>query len=254
MAHGAEIVDTKVAGNGWLPKGGTISQGFGTLEFIPSLGIDATHQGIDVAGHRGDPVTLPANTHATVTGAGWDAFGGGNFVQLLLDDGSQVELFHLQDVVVKAGQDLTGSNLLGHMDSTGASTGDHLHFQVNQGGKPVDPWNLLMQAAGAAATSAAGSQGGSLNPFDAFKNVNDFFGHLIAPGHDPCSPPQDEMGVFKVIDGVTCPQNWWKVGISAVGVVLIGIGVAVYFFQQERQAAITIVHDVGSAAEVAAIA
>jgi hypothetical protein len=220
----------------WLPNGGTVSQEFGVQEFIPSLGINAPHEGVDIATPTGSPLVLPSGTHAVVQKTGWDAFGGGNFIQLLLDDGSQVQLFHLQDSLVKNGQDLTGGNLIGHTDSTGASTGPHLHFQINQNGSAVDPWNWITNlGTGGAAT------GGSLNPFDAVKNVNDFFGHLISPGHDPCSPPADEVGLFKVIDAVTCPQNWWKVGFIGLGGVLIIMGVIVYFFKEEKAAAVVVV-------------
>lgn len=218
----------------WLPNGGTITQLFGTWEYIPQLGINAPHEGMDIGTAYGSPVQLPQGSHATVTGAGWDSMGGGNFVQLKLDDGSIVDLFHLKDVAVKVGQDVSGSTLLGHVDSTGNSTGNHLHFQVMQAGKAVDPWGWLQGQLGQAAGSTA--TGGSINPLDAFKNVNDFFGHLISPGHDPCSPPSDEIGVLRVIDAFTCPANWWKGLFVGIGVVCIGVGVFIYFFKEEATA------------------
>lgn len=234
--------------SGWLPNGGKVSQGFGVWEYIPSLGINAPHEGVDIATPVGSPLVLPAGSHATVQAAGWDSYGGGNFVKLLLDDGSQVLAFHLNDVKVKAGQDVSGGTLLGHTGNTGNSTGPHLHFQVNQGGKAVDPWNWLT-GLGTAAGSAVG--GSSMNPFDSLKNVNDFFGHLAAPSHDPCSPPADELGLFKIIDAATCPQNWWKVGFVGLGGVLILFGLIVYFFEQEKQAVVVVTRDAGEAAAVA---
>ena len=192
---------------------------------------------------------LPTGVTATVQKAGWDSFGGGNFIQLLLSDGSVVQLFHLQDSVVKAGQNLTGGVLLGHTDSTGASTGPHLHFQINQSGKAVDPWAWLTGLGSAVAPNTGGS-GIDLNPLDALKNVNDFFGHLVAPSHDPCSPPADEVGLFKVIDAATCPNNWWKVGFVGLGGAVILLGIIVYFFQEEKSAAVVVVRDAGEAAVV----
>jgi Peptidase family M23 len=242
----AQTVNSKLV-SAWLPNGGTISQGFNTQEFIPSLGINAPHEGVDIATPIGSPLTLPSNVTATVQKAGWDPFGGGNFIQLELADGSVIQLFHLQDTLVKAGQDLTGGTLLGHTGSTGASTGPHLHFQVNESGKPVDPWAWLTGLGSAAAPNT----GGSLNPFDAVKNVNDFFGHLVSPGHDPCSAPSSEMGVFKVIDAVTCPQNWWKVGFVGLGTGLILFGFVIYFFQQEKAAATVVIRDTEEAAVAA---
>lgn len=242
------IADNQPVTSAWLPNGAKVSQQFGVQEYIPSLGINGPHEGVDLAVAVGSPLQLPSGTHAVVQKTGWDPFGGGNFVQLLLDDGSVVQLFHLQDTLVKAGQDLTGGTMLGHTGSTGASTGPHLHFQVNQGGKPIDPWAWITGLG----SPAAPNTGGSANPFDAIKNVNDFFGHLVAPSHNPCSPPADEMGVFKVIDAATCPQNWWKVGFVGVGVMLIGFGLVIYFFQEEKAAAVVVVRDAGEAAAVAA--
>lgn len=243
--HGHGIENKSLPKSGWLPNGGTITQGFNVWEYIPELGINAPHQGIDVAGRRGDPVMTPE--HAVVEAAGWDPFGGGNFVKLLLDGGQTVELFHLQNINVKQGQDLSANTLLGHLDSTGASTGDHLHFQVNSGGKSIDPWSWLVEVAKTATPPSA--EGGT--PFDAFKNMNDFFGHLTTPGHSPCDPPADEMGLFRAIDAATCPQNWWKVLFSSVGVVLISVGIIIYFFEQEKQIAVKVIQEAPAAAEVA---
>lgn len=254
MVHPA--VGSPLGANAWLPNGGTVTQDFGVMEYIPSLGINAPHEGVDIGVNTGSRLQLPSGLHAVVQKAGWDSFGGGNFVQLLLDDGSVVQLFHLQSIAVKAGQDLTGGTLLGLTDSTGASTGPHLHFQVNQGGKPVDPWSWLMGVlpGGVVAGAAANAAGSSGNPLDTLKNVNDFFGHLVSPGHDPCSPPADEAGLFKVIDAATCPQNWWKVGFVGLGASLILFGLIVYFFQQEKAATVTVVHEAERAGEAAAVA
>src|SRR5258708_5605954 len=238
------VADGQKVATPWLPNGGTVSQQFGVQEYIPSLGINAPHEGVDIATATGSPLVLPSSTHAVVDRAGWDPFGGGNAMRLKLDDGTIVQLFHLSDVVVKSGQDLTGGSLLGHTGSTGLSTGPHLHFQVDQNGKPVDPWNWITNLG----SSGGSATGGSLNPLDAFKNVNDFFGHLITPGHDPCSPPADEVGLFKIIDAASCPQNWWKVGFIGAGGVLIILGLVIYFFQEEKAAAVVVVRG----AEVAA--
>lgn len=231
----------------WLPNGGTISQGFGTLEYIPSLGLNQTHEGIDIGATRGDPIISPVA--ATVIGAGWDDFGGGNFVHLDLGDGTTVFLFHMQDVAVKMGQTISPNELLGHIDSTGKSTGDHLHFQVDQGGIPVDPWNWINGILGG---SSAVINKSPANPLDALKNVNDFFGHFVNPGHDTCSPPADENALFKVIDSLTCSRNWWRAIFVMVGIGMIGTGVVIYFFKEESAAVQVVAKEGGEAAALAA--
>jgi murein DD-endopeptidase MepM/ murein hydrolase activator NlpD len=60
----------------------------------------------------------------------------------------QVVYGHLQDIFVAAGQDVTCGQVLGLSGSTGKSVvGAHLHFEVRQAGRAVDPLPLLRAAA-----------------------------------------------------------------------------------------------------------
>lgn len=238
-------VNQKVS-SAWLPNGGTITQGFGVWENVPQFGINAPHMGIDIAGKRGDPIMLPEGMHATVQEAGWDPFGAGNFLKLALDNGSTVQLFHMQNLNVHQGQDLSGGVLLGHLDSTGDSTGDHVHFQVDSpSGVAVDPWSVIQHVVGSVGGSSSDN---GVAGFLGLGNVNDFFGHLVSPGHNPCSTPSGEVGILRVVDAVSCPQNWWKVLFTGTGIALIIFGAIVYFFKEEKQVGQVVVQDVGAAA------
>ena len=46
---------------------------------------------------------------------------------------------HLLDVTVSAGQMVQAGDVLGHINNTGNSTGDHLHYQINGPDGAVDP-------------------------------------------------------------------------------------------------------------------
>jgi len=46
---------------------------------------------------------------------------------------------HLLDVTVVAGDRLKRGDVIGHIDNTGNSTGDHLHYQINGPNGAVDP-------------------------------------------------------------------------------------------------------------------
>jgi len=50
---------------------------------------------------------------------------------------------HLSAITVTAGQDVEGGDLVGLSGATGDVTAPHLHFEVWQGGRPVDPVPLL---------------------------------------------------------------------------------------------------------------
>lgn len=224
-----------VVSSPWLPSGGNkVSQDFGVWEFLAQFGINAPHLGIDVSGSRGDPLQLPFGLHGIVSAAGFDRYGGGNFVKLTLDDGTVVKLFHMLDVAVVTGQDLTGGTLLGHLDSTGNSTGNHVHFQVEQLGIAVDPWRWLT-AIGTATTTTV-TRAASGNPVvDALNNLT-----------------STTRNVGILAGKLSSPQLWWKTGFVLVGMTFIGLGIYVYFIQEERATAVKIGNE--SALAIAAAA
>ncbi len=100
------------------------------------------HAGIDLYAPLGTQVKAPiAGTVTAIdsTGAG----GYGKFVKILGSDGTEHILAHLSSVSVTQGQAVSLGALLGLSGNTGtvngANGGYHLHWQVNQNGKPVDP-------------------------------------------------------------------------------------------------------------------
>jgi murein DD-endopeptidase MepM/ murein hydrolase activator NlpD len=151
-------VGTKVTSGWWDPSVvGIVTQIFGVLEDLVVNGVHIfqPHSGIDIKMPIGTALYTP--THAVVEGVGTDQYGN-NFVKLKLDNGLEVLMLHLHDMSVKVGQDLTPGTLLGHSGNSGLSTGPHLHFEVDQGGKPIDPWSVITDPT---------ALGGVPNPFDA---------------------------------------------------------------------------------------
>ena len=120
-------------------------------------------------GPRVHPVTgEPASMHRGVDGALWDGrrlvetgvcawadgvvlaagpSGGPAGVAVALDHGGGVvtRYFHLEEgsLRVAAGERVARGRLLGWMGRTGRATGEHLHFQMERGGVPVDPLPFL---------------------------------------------------------------------------------------------------------------
>jgi hypothetical protein len=46
---------------------------------------------------------------------------------------------HLLDITVGVGQRVHAGDVIGHINNTGNSTGDHLHYQINGADGAVDP-------------------------------------------------------------------------------------------------------------------
>lgn len=62
--------------------------------------------------------------------------------------GLQAIYAHLQQTLATVGQVVTAGTLIGLSNSTGNSTGDHLHFELRRDGKAFDPTDMLNGAEG----------------------------------------------------------------------------------------------------------
>jgi murein DD-endopeptidase MepM/ murein hydrolase activator NlpD len=95
--------------------------------------------------HRGNDYPMPTGTDVSViqpgkvANAGFVNNGYGNQVKVDHPGGISSFYAHLSSVNVNAGQDITPGTVIGKVGSTGASTGPHLHLEVDVGGKTTDP-------------------------------------------------------------------------------------------------------------------
>lgn len=78
--------------------------------------------------------------------AGWHQFGGGNRVEINHGDGVTTSYNHMEDFDLKVGDIVDVGALVGHVGTTGSSTGCHLHFEtIKDDGTRVDPmgWKII---------------------------------------------------------------------------------------------------------------
>jgi len=100
------------------------------------------HPAIDLAGALGSPV-LCTTARQVVTFAGWRG-GYGNAV-ITQDAYGRTHLYgHLKAITSRVGQVLLQGDKLGHLGSTGHSTGPHVHYEVkDRRGQHINPVTLL---------------------------------------------------------------------------------------------------------------
>lgn len=113
--------------------------GFGS-RYHPILHYRRMHTGIDLTARKGTPIYATAD--GTITTAGRDGKSlSGYGVTVIINHGYgfQTLYAHLNDVVVKSGGKVKRGELIGHVGSTGLSQGPHLHYEVIQNGKKVNP-------------------------------------------------------------------------------------------------------------------
>ncbi len=98
------------------------------------------HAGIDIGGRSGLPIFATASGY--VQYAGW--YGGyGKYIRLNHDYGYQTIYGHMRSLSVSRGEYVKKGEIIGYMGSTGYSTGPHLHYEVLQWGKEMNPRRLL---------------------------------------------------------------------------------------------------------------
>ncbi|APO74946.1 peptidase M23 family protein [Rhizobium etli 8C-3] len=106
----------------------------------PFLGRLALHSGVDFRFAAGEKIrpTAPGK----VVNAGWTG-GYGNMVEIDHGNGISTRYGHMSQILVRAGDTVGRSDVIGLAGSTGRSTGTHLHYEVRQNGRAVDPVYFL---------------------------------------------------------------------------------------------------------------
>lgn len=118
------------------PSDGNITSGFGYRR-NPFTGRNSEfHSGIDFKGQVGDSVKTTGS--GIVTFAGYKG-GYGRCVIIEHEKNLQTLYGHLQQINVKAGDHVNSGQLIGLMGSSGRSTGPHLHYEIINNGKRIDP-------------------------------------------------------------------------------------------------------------------
>jgi bla regulator protein BlaR1 len=94
------------------------------------------HSGIDIAAPEGsniisayDGTVVFAEYHKTY----------GNLVKIQHDNNIVTLYAHCSKLLVNEGDNVAAGDLIAKVGSTGKSTGEHLHFEIQKDGEPVDP-------------------------------------------------------------------------------------------------------------------
>lgn len=99
------------------------------------------HPALDLGASVGTPIE-PVKP-GTVTYAGFSYDGYGNHI--VIDHGKGVESLyaHLSKIEVKVGQEVDMNTEIGKVGLTGHTTGPHLHLEIHQDGKSINPLVVL---------------------------------------------------------------------------------------------------------------
>jgi murein DD-endopeptidase MepM/ murein hydrolase activator NlpD len=99
------------------------------------------HQAIDIGGAYGTPIYAAAG--GIVVDAKKQNYSFGWYCIIDIGGGMTVAYAHMSDLACSMGQQISKGQYIGAIGTTGRATGPHLHFEVRQGGRAVDPLALL---------------------------------------------------------------------------------------------------------------
>lgn len=117
------------------PVPGEVSSNFGS-RYHPILRYTRMHQGVDFRAGYGTPILA---VQTGWVGRAGRAGGYGNQVELKHGDGITTTYSHMSEIRVQLGTLVQQGSVIGYVGSTGMSTGPHLHFEVLQNGRRIDP-------------------------------------------------------------------------------------------------------------------
>lgn len=109
--------------------------------FHPVLKVRRLHAGMDYGASTGTPVWSIADGKVLFAGRGG---GYGNQVMIAHAGGIVSRYAHLSRVSMKQGQVVRQKQRVGAVGQSGLATGPHLHFEILQGGRQINPARLRM--------------------------------------------------------------------------------------------------------------
>jgi murein DD-endopeptidase MepM/ murein hydrolase activator NlpD len=123
-------------------NGARLSSGFG-MRRHPILGFNKLHKGTDFAAPTGTPIFAAGN--GVVVKAEWNG-GYGKFVRIRHPNGWETAYAHLSRYAsgLSKGDRVRQGDVIGYVGSTGRSTGPHLHYEVFENGKNVNPMTIRL--------------------------------------------------------------------------------------------------------------
>ena len=110
------------------------------MRISPISGKPLFHNGVDLAAPEGTNVLSCGS--GTVERVGKDNIYG-NFIEIKHPSGKYSFYAHLSKVEISTGDFVHSGQVIGQVGVTGLTTGPHLHFEIRQDNKKIDPMSVV---------------------------------------------------------------------------------------------------------------
>ena len=121
------------------PLAGKVTSHYG-MRRDPISGDRKLHRGTDIRGNFGDIIVAPSDGVVVSTQT---LEGYGNLLTLDHGNGIRTRYGQLQAFLVQAGSQVKAGTPIAEVGSTGRSTGPHLHFEMWENGRAIDPARFI---------------------------------------------------------------------------------------------------------------
>ncbi len=125
-----------------LPVNGLLSSAFSPSRYHPIHKVDQPHEGIDLHAIFGTPFV--ATGGGVVTFAGRKA-GYGLMVDIDHGFGYTTRYAHASALLVHRGKRVERDEVIAQVGCTGVCTAPHVHYEIHQNDRPVDPMNYVLR-------------------------------------------------------------------------------------------------------------
>ncbi len=122
-----------------IPNRGHITSLFGWRRSPFGFGRDY-HTGIDIAAAPG--TVIRATAPGVVISSGWGG-GYGYLVKVKHKYGFQTIYGHCKKVACKPGEHVKKGEVIAYVGQTGSATGNHCHYEIRLGNKPINPYPYM---------------------------------------------------------------------------------------------------------------
>lgn len=119
------------------PVVGNITSRYGAVENSVR---DHAHGGLDIAAPYG--TQIKAATNGKVSYSGW-MNGYGNLIIIDHENGVQTYYGHCSKLYASVGKQVDAGDVIAAVGSTGNSTGNHLHLEIRENGKRINPQRYM---------------------------------------------------------------------------------------------------------------
>jgi murein DD-endopeptidase MepM/ murein hydrolase activator NlpD len=116
------------------------SSGFGSRR-DPITGGRGFHAGLDICAAMGTP--FGATADGVVTFAS-EQSGLGRTIRVDHGNGFSTVYGHASAILVRKGQSVKRGEVIGKVGNSGRTTGIHLHYEIRQGGRPLNPRTYIL--------------------------------------------------------------------------------------------------------------